>query len=126
MAMLSRPVCGTRGSTLIINLPGSKKGSAECLDFVMMAIPHAIDLLQGNRDNVKQTHDQLQAGDQAKRGGHDRSPSAERQQQQPRQQQQQRQQQQKQQQHVSERDNDSSPVRSVKSKVDATKTANRP
>ena len=60
MAMLSRPVCGTRGSTLILNLPGSKKGSAECLDFVMMAIPHAIDLLQGNRDNVKQTHDQLQ------------------------------------------------------------------
>ena len=63
MAMLSRPVCGTRGSTLILNLPGSKKGAAECLDFVMMAIPHAIDLLQGNRDNVKQTHDQLQATD---------------------------------------------------------------
>ena len=61
MAMLSRPVCGTRGSTLILNLPGSKKGSAECLDFVMMAIPHAVDLLQGNRENVKQTHDQLQA-----------------------------------------------------------------
>jgi len=61
MAMLSRPVCGTRGSTLIINLPGSKKGAAECLDFVMMAIPHAVDLLQGNKDSIKSTHERIQA-----------------------------------------------------------------
>lgn len=33
LAMLSRPVCGCRGQTLIVTLPGSKKGSEECLSF---------------------------------------------------------------------------------------------
>ncbi|XP_013398832.1 gephyrin isoform X2 [Lingula anatina] len=61
LAMLSRLVCGTRGSTLIINLPGSKKGSQECLEFVTPAIPHAVDLLQGNKENVVTTHTHLQA-----------------------------------------------------------------
>eukprot|EP00128_Syssomonas_multiformis_P006433 Colp12_sorted_trinity150504_noHs@23063 len=45
LAMLSRPVCGVRKSSLIATLPGSKKGSTECLDFLMPALPHAIDLL---------------------------------------------------------------------------------
>ena len=31
LAMLSRPVCGMRGKTLIATLPGSRKGSEECL-----------------------------------------------------------------------------------------------
>jgi len=41
MAMLSRPVCGIRKSTLIVNLPGSKKGAQECLEFLLPALPHA-------------------------------------------------------------------------------------
>ena len=47
--MLSRAVCGALGETLICNLPGSSKGAIECLDAVLPAIPHALDLLSGGR-----------------------------------------------------------------------------
>jgi len=47
-AMLSRAVCGVRGQTLIINLPGSPKAVHECLDVVIPVIPHALELLQGS------------------------------------------------------------------------------
>jgi molybdopterin adenylyltransferase len=46
-AMLSRAVAGTRGETLIINLPGSPRAVAENLDVVLPAIPHALEILQG-------------------------------------------------------------------------------
>ena len=48
MAMLSRGVCGTRGKTLIVNLPGSPKAVRECFDVIKSVLPHAIDLLAGN------------------------------------------------------------------------------
>jgi molybdenum cofactor synthesis domain-containing protein len=48
-AMLSRAVAGTRGATLIINLPGSPKGVRECLEVVMPVLPHAIELVSGRR-----------------------------------------------------------------------------
>ena len=44
-AILSRATAGTRGSTLIVNLPGSPKGAVECLGFVREPILHAIGLL---------------------------------------------------------------------------------
>lgn len=46
-AMLSRAVAGIRGSTLIVNLPGSEKGARESLDAIMEALPHGIDILKG-------------------------------------------------------------------------------
>ncbi|XP_029682637.1 gephyrin-like isoform X3 [Takifugu rubripes] len=60
LGMLSRPVCGIRGKTLIINLPGSKKGSQECFQFILPALPHAIDLLREATVGVKATHAALQ------------------------------------------------------------------
>ena len=46
-AMLSRAVCGTRGRSLIINLPGSPKAVRECLEVVMPALSHAVETLRG-------------------------------------------------------------------------------
>jgi molybdopterin adenylyltransferase len=48
-AILSRQLAGTRGSSLIINLPGNPKAIAECLDAVMPSIPDCIDLINGPR-----------------------------------------------------------------------------
>jgi molybdenum cofactor synthesis domain-containing protein len=46
-AMLSRSVAGTRGRTLIINLPGSPKAVRECLEVITGVLPHAIETLRG-------------------------------------------------------------------------------
>ncbi|NPV43857.1 MAG: MogA/MoaB family molybdenum cofactor biosynthesis protein [Firmicutes bacterium] len=46
-ALLSRGVCGIRGATLIINLPGSPKGVRENLEIILPAIPHGIRVLKG-------------------------------------------------------------------------------
>jgi molybdopterin adenylyltransferase len=47
MAMLSRAVAGQRGQCLIINLPGSPKAVRECLEAVLPAIPHAVEIIKG-------------------------------------------------------------------------------
>jgi len=46
-AVLSRATAGTRGRTLIVNLPGSPKGAVECFDIVSKLIPHVVDLIEG-------------------------------------------------------------------------------
>jgi molybdopterin adenylyltransferase len=47
MAMLSRALAGIRRDCLIINLPGSPKAVRECLEVVMSAIPHAVEIIKG-------------------------------------------------------------------------------
>jgi cyclic pyranopterin phosphate synthase len=47
MAALSRGVAGARGSTLIVNLPGSPKGAMESLNALLPVVRHAMDQLRG-------------------------------------------------------------------------------
>jgi molybdopterin adenylyltransferase len=47
-AMLSRAVAGVRGTSLIINLPGSPKAVKENLQVILEVIPHAIEKIKGD------------------------------------------------------------------------------
>lgn len=47
-ALLQRGLCGVRGATLILNLPGSPKAAVENLTVVLPALPHAVQLLRGD------------------------------------------------------------------------------
>jgi molybdopterin adenylyltransferase len=47
MASLSRAQAATRGSALIVNVPGSVSGATENLRAVLHLVPHALELLGG-------------------------------------------------------------------------------
>lgn len=47
MAPLSRAICGCRGKTLIVNLPGSPAGATSSLGAILGLLPHALELLAG-------------------------------------------------------------------------------
>jgi molybdenum cofactor synthesis domain-containing protein len=49
LGRLSRAVAGIRGQCLIVNTPGSTKGALETMEAVLDVIPHAIELLAGER-----------------------------------------------------------------------------
>lgn len=49
-AMISRALCGVRGHTLIVNLPGNPKAVREGLEVILPAIPHTIAKLQGDSE----------------------------------------------------------------------------
>ncbi len=46
-ACLSRGVAGLRGSTLIVNLPGSLKAVRDGIDFLLPILPHAVKMIAG-------------------------------------------------------------------------------
>lgn len=50
-AMLSRAVTGLRGTTMIVNLPGSPRGVQENLAVLLPALPHALAKLKGSPDD---------------------------------------------------------------------------
>lgn len=47
-AMLSRAEAGIRGNALIVNMPGSPKAIKETLEYILPAVEHGLDILQGN------------------------------------------------------------------------------
>lgn len=51
MSMLSRGVCGIRGKTLIINLPGSPRGVEECFEVLRPVLTHALKLIAGDNSH---------------------------------------------------------------------------
>jgi len=44
---LSRAVCGVRGTSLILNLPGNPAGAVDSLEAVIDLLPHALELIAG-------------------------------------------------------------------------------
>ena len=50
-AALSRGVCGVRGKTLLLNLPGSPAAAVESLKAVIGILPHALELLDGRTEH---------------------------------------------------------------------------
>jgi len=46
-AWLSRSVAGLRGSTIIVNLPGSKRGAEESVEVILPLLRHAIEVAEG-------------------------------------------------------------------------------
>lgn len=55
-AALSRAVSGIRKQSLIINFPGSKKAVSECFAAISDVLPHAIELIRNDLDQVRSVH----------------------------------------------------------------------
>ncbi len=51
LAWLSRGVAGLRGKTLIVNLPGSKRGAEESLAAILPLLAHGIEIAGGGQSH---------------------------------------------------------------------------
>jgi molybdenum cofactor synthesis domain-containing protein len=51
LAHLSRGICGVRGATVLVNLPGSPKGAVESFEAVRAQLAHAVETLTGRKTN---------------------------------------------------------------------------
>jgi molybdenum cofactor synthesis domain-containing protein len=56
LAWLSRGVAGTRGNTLVVNLPGNPKAVRECLGVLGPMLPHALKLASGDGGSGAHAH----------------------------------------------------------------------
>lgn len=56
-AALSRALCGTLGTSLVLNLPGSPRGAVTSLNAVVPLVRHALDLLAGNTEHPAESRD---------------------------------------------------------------------
>lgn len=56
--MLSRAVAGVRKKSIIINLPGSPRAVRECLESIIDALPHAVEVVRGAAVECAQQRDQ--------------------------------------------------------------------
>ena len=54
-AALSRGVCGIRGKSVILNLPGSPSGAVDSLQAVVELLPHALEILAGKTEHESAT-----------------------------------------------------------------------
>jgi molybdenum cofactor synthesis domain-containing protein len=50
-AWLSRGVAGMRGTTLIVNLPGSKRGASESLEAILTLLRHGLEVVAGAQNH---------------------------------------------------------------------------
>ena len=48
-AWLSRGIAGLRGSTIIVNLPGSKRGAVESIEAILAILHHALEIAEGGQ-----------------------------------------------------------------------------
>jgi molybdopterin adenylyltransferase len=55
-AMLSRGMSGIRGTTLIVNLPGSERAARENLAVILPALPHGLEKLRGDTSECGPPH----------------------------------------------------------------------
>ena len=62
LASLSRPVCGVFKKSLIITLPGSSKGALENLEAIFGVLPHALELIRGEKNAGETFHQKLHGG----------------------------------------------------------------